>query len=176
MEPRRIFILACSCLVLLSSALQADPATDRKIEEAARSSYNFRAVLQKQIQVKCEDGLVTLTGSVFDRDQKTLAEETVRRLPGVIGVNNEITLSSPGHERADGWIALKIRSILLLRANVSAAHTDVSVRDGTVTLTGTAETEEQKELTAAYARDVEGVKAVENRIQVRPLLGSRALE
>lgn len=176
MKPRRIFILACSCLVLFSSALQADPSTDRKIEEAARSSYNFRAVLQKQIEVKCEDGIVTLTGSVFDRDQKTLAEETVRGLPGVIGVNNEITLSSPGHERADGWIALKIRSILLLRANVSAAHTDVAVHDGTVTLTGTAETEAQKELTAAYARDVEGVKAVENRIQVRPLLGARVRE
>jgi osmotically-inducible protein OsmY len=175
-KPRRLFLLTCSCLAFLPLALSADPATDRKIEEAARSSYNFRVVLQKQIEVKCEDGIVTLTGSVFDRDQKTLAEETVRGLPGVVGVNNEITLSSPGHERADGWIALKIRSVLLLRANVSAAHTDVSVRDGTVTLTGTAETEAQKELTAAYAREVEGVKTVENRINVRPLLGSRALE
>jgi osmotically-inducible protein OsmY len=163
-------------LAVLPLTLLADPALDRKIEEAARSSYNFRAVLQKQIDVSCDNGLVTLTGTVADRDQKILAEQTVAGLPGVVGVNNEIALSSPGHERADGWIALKIRSILLLRSNVSAAHTDVSVRDGIVTLTGIAETAAQKKLTAAYARDVEGVKGVKNRIEVRPLVGSRLLE
>ncbi len=165
-------------LILLAMPVRAmaDPETDRKIEEAARSSYNFRAVLQKQIEVHCQDGVVTLGGMVLDQNQKALAEQTVRGLPGVVGVENEIKLSSPGHDRADGWIALKIRSILLMRSNVSAAHTDVAVRDGVVTLSGTAETEEQRALTAAYARDVEGVKSVENRIDVRPLAVLRAAE
>jgi hyperosmotically inducible protein len=154
-------------LVVFPFGLFADPAMDRKIEDAAASSYNFRTVLEKQVNVKAEEGVVTLTGTVLDRDQKALAEETVSGLPGVTRVNNHLEVASPGPERSDGWIALKIRSVLLLRSNVSATDTDVTVREGDVVLTGTAESVAQKELTASYARDVEGVKSVKNDIVVR---------
>lgn len=154
-------------LVLIPVALLADLETDRKIEKAAAASYNFRTVLEKQVNVKSEEGVVTLTGTVLDRDQKALAEETVRGLPGVTRVINQLEVASAGPERSDGWIALKIRSILLLRANVSATNTDVSVRDGNVVLTGMAESVAQKELTGSYAREVEGVKGVENNIVVK---------
>jgi hyperosmotically inducible protein len=165
-----------SLLIALIAAspvcLWADPAMDRKIEDAAASSYNFRAVLEKQVTVKAEDGVVTLTGTVLDRDQKALAEETVRGLPGVIDVRNQLDVTSPGPERSDGWIALKIRSVLLLRSNVSATDTDVAVRDGNVTLSGTAENEAQKELTGIYAQEVEGVKSLKNEITVVPQVAS----
>ena len=154
-------------LVLMPVALLADPETDRKIEKAAADSYNFRTVLEKQVNVKSDDGVVTLTGTVLDRDQKALAAETVRGLPGVNEIVNELEVATGGPERSDGWIALKIRSILLLRANVSATNTDVSVREGNVVLTGTAESAAQKELTASYAREVEGVKGVQNNIVVK---------
>ena len=157
-----------SLLVVLPLAVFADPATDRKIEEAAASSYNFRTVLEKQVSVKAEEGVVTLSGTVLDQEQKALAEETVRGLPGVREVNNQLEVATKGAERSDGWIALKIRSVLLLRSNVSATETDVSVRDGNVVLTGTAENPAQKELTETYAREVAGVKSVENKIEVRP--------
>ena len=161
------------CFLLLVTAagplsLFADPATDRKIEDAAASSYNFRTVLEKQVTVKSEDGVVTLTGTVLDREQKALAEDTVRGLPGVTDVRNQLEVASPGPERSDGWIALKIRSVLLLRSNVSATNTDVSVHDGQVTLTGKAESAAQKELTGTYAREVEGVKSVKNEMTVEP--------
>jgi osmotically-inducible protein OsmY len=61
---------------------------------------------------------------------------------------------------------LKIRSRLLAKANVSLTHTKVDVKDGVVTLTGTADSAAQKELTEAYVKDIEGVKAVKNEIQV----------
>lgn len=156
-------------LLLLSpgSLAFADAKTDRKTEEAASSSYNFRTVLNNQVTVTVEDGIVTLAGTVLDRDQKALAEDTVRSLPGVTEVRNHLDVSAPGQERSDGWIALKIRSILLLRANVSAGNTDVTVRDGIVTLAGVAETPLQKELTESYARDVQGVRAVRNLMKVR---------
>jgi osmotically-inducible protein OsmY len=155
-------------IAVLPVAVIGDPATDRKIEDAAAGSYNFRTVLEKQVRVKADDGIVTLTGTVLDREQKALAEDTVRNLPGVTGVKNELEVTTQNAERSDGWIALKIRSVLLLRANVSAVNTDVSVRDGHVTLTGLADTAEQKDLTGAYARDVEGVKGVKNEIVIQP--------
>lgn len=147
-------------------ALFADSGTDRKIERAAAASYNFRVVLDNRVKTSVRDGVVTLTGMVADPDQKTLAENTVRGLPGVVAVENRLEVEFPGATRTDNWIALKARSSLLVHANVSATSTEVAVRDGNVTLTGTAESVAQKELTEAYVRDIDGVKSVKNKLVV----------
>ena len=155
--------------VLIASpiALFASHETDRKIEEAAKASYNYRTVLEDHVKVKANDGLVTLTGTVQDKDDKELAADTVENLPGVTGVKNDIIVKSDFPERSDGWMALKIRSRLLVKANVSAATTTVSAKDGVVTLGGTADNAAQKELTEVYAKDIDGVKSVKNEILVK---------
>ena len=145
----------------------ASPATDRKIEEAAKASYNYRTVLEDHVKVKANDGIVTLTGAVQDEDDKDLAEDTVKNLPGVTAVKNEITIKETRPKNSDSWIAFKIRSRLLVKAHVSATTTVVVVKDGVVTLTGTADNIAQKELTGVYAREIEGVKSVENDIVVK---------
>jgi len=148
-------------------ALLASSATDRKIEEAAKASYNYRTVLEDHVKVKANDGIVTLTGTVQDKDDRDLAADTVENLPGVTSVNNEIIVKSTYPEHSDAWMAFKIRSLLLVKGNVSAASTKVAVNDGNVVLSGTAENLAQKELTAAYAKDIEGVKTVQNEITVK---------
>lgn len=148
-------------------AVFASSATDRKIEQAAEASYNYRTVLHENVKVKAHDGMVTLTGTVQDEDDKALAADTVENLPGVSGVKNEITVKSTYPEHSDAWLALKVRSRLLVKSNVSAATTDVAVKDGITTLTGTADNAAQKELTGAYAKDIEGVKTVNNDIVVK---------
>ena len=81
-------------LLLLASpiALFASSETDRKIEEAAKASYNYRTVLENHVKVTARDGIVTLTGAVQDKDDKALAEDTVENLPGVTSVKNEIKI------------------------------------------------------------------------------------
>ncbi|MBI5422573.1 MAG: BON domain-containing protein [Opitutae bacterium] len=158
-----------STLLLLSAsplALFASTETDRKIEEAARASYNYRTVLENHVQVKAVDGIVTLTGTVQDKDDKALAADTVENLPGVKAVNNEITIDATYPEHSDGWIAFKIRSTLLVKSNVSAANTTVTVQDGVVTLNGTADNLAQKELTEVYAKEIDWVKSVKNNLVV----------
>jgi osmotically-inducible protein OsmY len=49
---------------------------------------------------------------------------------------------------------------------VSAGTTEVDVKDGIVTLRGYADSQAQKELTTEYARDIEGVKDVNNEMTV----------
>ena len=155
-------------LVLIASpiALFASSETDRKIEDAAKASYNYRTVLENHVTVTVDDSVVTLTGTVGDRDLKVLAEDTVSNLPGVTRVDNQIVLDPALAEHSDGWIAIKLRTQLLVRANVSAANTAVIVKDGVVTLTGTADNLAQKELTAEYAKEIVGVKSVKNDIVV----------
>jgi osmotically-inducible protein OsmY len=59
-----------------------------------------------------------------------------------------------------------VKTTLLFHRNVRATKTDVNVRDGIVTLSGEATSMAQKELTTEYARDVEGVKQVNNDMTV----------
>jgi osmotically-inducible protein OsmY len=155
-------------LALLASplALLASSDTDRKIEDAATASYNYRTVLADHVTVRARDGVVTLTGVVEDKDDKNLAEDTVENLPGVLSVTDEITIQPTYPQHSDAWIALKIRGVLLVRANVSAADTKVAVQDGVVTLGGTAVNSAQKELTEIYAKEIDGVKSVKNDLVV----------
>lgn len=155
-------------LLLLASpfALLASSETDRKIEAAAKASYNYRTVLADHVDVKAQDGVVTLSGTVEDKDDKALAADTVENLPGVLGVKNEITLKPTHPEHSDAWMALKIRGRLLVKGNVSATTTTVDVKDGVVTLGGTAANLAQKELTGIYAGEIDRVKSVINDIRV----------
>jgi hyperosmotically inducible periplasmic protein len=156
-------------LVLLASpiALLASVETDRKIEDAAKASYNYRTVLEDHVKVKAKDGIVTLTGNVQDKGEKDLAADTVENLPGVISVKNDIVIKSALPEKSDAWISAKIRSRLLVKGNVSATSTKIAVNEGVVTLGGTADNLAQKELTEAYAKDIDGVKSVKNEITVK---------
>jgi osmotically-inducible protein OsmY len=118
------------------------------------------------IKVKSEDGVVSLTGTVSEESHKALAQETVADLPGVKSVDNmlEVKGESPA-DMSDAWITSKLKTMLLFHQNVSAM-TEVSTKAGIVTLQGKAANEAQKELTTEYAKDVEGVKGVNNEMTV----------
>ena len=170
-----------SALLLLLAgplALLASSSTDRKIEDAAKASYNYQTVLEDHVKVKAKDGVVTLTGTVQDKDERELAVDTVENLPGVLSVNNEIKVEPAYPEKSDAWMAVKIRSRLLVKANVSAATTKVVVTDGNVVLSGTADNIAQKDLTAIYAKDIDGVKTVQNEITIKdqPAKGEKMTE
>ena len=159
----RIALLLAAALPV---ALFASSTDDGKIQDAAKNSYNFRTVLNDHVTAKVDDGIVTLTGTVQDKNDKALAEDTVENLPGVVRVDNKINVKSDYPEHSDEWIALKIRSTLLVKANVSATATTVTVKNGIVTLTGTAINVAQRDLTEAYAKDIDHVKAVRNEMVV----------
>jgi hyperosmotically inducible protein len=159
-------LLALS-LMAVAPAIMFANSQDSQIEDAAKASYNFHAVLMDHVKAHSDNGVVTLTGRVEDRDQKALAEDTVRNLPGVVSVVDNIRVESEPAEHSDAWIALKIRSSLLVHANVSATDTKVDVNNGTVLLTGTVENAAQKDLTEAYAKDIDGVQSVNNQLVIK---------
>jgi hyperosmotically inducible protein len=165
MKPSKILTLLLATSLPATLAL-ADHDTDNRIEVTAKGSYNLHVVLQDKVKADADNGVVVLKGTVEDKDQKALAEDTVSGLPGVVRVDNEITVEGGQPEHSDGWIAFKIRSLLLVRSNVSATDTHVDVQGGVVTLSGTAATIAQKELTGDYAKEVAGVQSVTNNISV----------
>jgi osmotically-inducible protein OsmY len=164
----RLALLLIATLPVALFASDSTQANDQKIVDTAKASYNFHTVLADRVDVKSQDGLVTLTGTVQDSDQKALAKDTVENLPGVVGVRDEIMIKGDYAQNSDAWIAWKIRGKLLVEANVSATATKIDVKDGAVTLSGTAENAAQKDLTEAYAKDIDHVKSVDNQIVVSP--------
>ena len=158
---------ALAALIMLSMPVHASEM-DSRIESTARQSYVFKTYLQADdIKIESKDGAVTLTGSVTDYDNKSLAQETLAGLPGVKSVDNrlEIKGASPT-ANSDAWIRNKVKTTLLFHRSVSADTTTVDVKDGIVTLRGDALSGAQKDLTAEYARDIEGVKGVNNEMTV----------
>ena len=151
----------------LNGRLQAAD-TDSRIVSAAKQSYVFKTYLKDDsVKVKAKDGIVKLTGTVANEWHKSVAEDTVAGLPGVTSVDNELVVKGEqAAARSDSWIATKVKNTLLFHRNVSVTKTEVSVKDGVVTLSGQADNQAQKELTTAYAKDVEGVKDVNNAMIV----------
>lgn len=154
-------LLACG-LPLAASSM------DNRIEASAKSSYNFKTYLKDDpIKVESTGGVVTLTGTVSQEWHKSLAEETVSDLPGVKSVSNQISVAGgQPAEHSDGWVTMKVKSALLFHKNVSGTDTEVNTQNGVVTLSGSADSDAQKQLTGEYAKDVEGVKDVRNDLAV----------
>lgn len=159
-----------SALLVTSTPVRAAHETDDRIESAAKNSYVFKTHLKgDSIKTESKNGVVTLTGTVAAESHKSLAQDTVEGLPGVKSVDNRLKIKGESHaEHSDAWLSTKVKSALVFHRNVSAAKTDVHVKNGLVTLRGEASSLAQKELTAEYAKDVEGVKEVRNEMTIAP--------
>lgn len=169
MKPICSISQMAAALALLAFSVPVHASSmDSSIELSAKESYVFMTYLQKdQINIKSNDGAVTLTGTVTENFHKTLAQETVSGLPGVKSVDNKLeTKTVPPSANSDAWIRDKVKVTLSFHRSVSALSTEVDVKNGIVTLRGEATSQAQKDLTAEYTKDVEGVKDVKNEMTV----------
>jgi len=161
--------LMVAAVALLALGLPVHASTmDDRIESSAKKSYVFKTYLKDDdIKIESRDGAVTLTGIVVNEFHKSLAQETLAGLPRVKNVDNRLEIKgAPPTANSDAWLRDKVKVTLLFHRSVSAGTTEVDVKDGIVTLRGDAVSQAQKDLTTEYARDVEGVKEVNNDMTV----------
>jgi osmotically-inducible protein OsmY len=161
------FAAVAAAMFVTSSPVRASE-TDDKIESSFKQTYVYKTYLKDDsISTDAKNGVVTLTGTVAEDSHKTLAQETVANLPGVTRVDDKLmTKAEAAAANADTWIGRKVSLTLLFHRNVNARKTNVEVKDGVVTLKGVASSTAQMELTAEYAKDIEGVKEVKNEMTV----------
>jgi len=153
---------------LLNNASLLASVTDDRIAATAAQTYVFRTYLKNDdIKVASAAGGVTLTGTVAEESHKALARDTVAGIPGVKSVDNQLSLKSEGPASGtDAWLIAKVKLTLLFHKNVNATATKVTALNGAVTLRGKATSAAQKDLTAEYAKDVDGVTSVANEMTV----------
>jgi osmotically-inducible protein OsmY len=116
-----------------------------------------------KIQVKVQDGWVTLSGDVDWNFQKTDAQRTVRRLSGVVGISNSINVK-PRVSVDD--VKGRIEKALKRSAELDANTIRVTAAGGKVTLEGRVKAWYERDLAEKTAWAVPGVTFVEDRIQI----------
>jgi len=172
---KKILYSVALTVVAMSLLMLGVPAyatkTDDRIESSARKSYVFKTYLKgDDIKIDSKNGAVTLTGTVSEESHKSLAQETMNGLPGVKSVDNKLEVNGDHPaENSDAWLTAKVKTTLLFHRSVSAM-TEVTTKDGIVTLQGDVANQAQKDLTGEYAKDVEGVKDVNNEMTVSKVL------
>lgn len=162
-----VLILTGAIAFALVSINAIATETDEKIESAAKASHVFITYLvDDDVTINSDNGLVTLSGTVVNASHRSLAQDTITNLAGVVGVDNQLEIiEAAPHQGSDAWLRTKIKATLLYHRAVSAL-TEVSVTDGIVTLRGNADNEAEKELTAEYVMDIAGVVKVNNEMTV----------
>jgi osmotically-inducible protein OsmY len=115
------------------------------------------------VVVKVQDGFVTLNGQVDWNYQRAAAEVEVRRLSGVLGVVNNITLK-PQLQITD--IKRKIEDSLKRSAEVEAKKISISVKEGVVGLDGNVHDWQERAAVERAVWSVAGVRQVEDRLRV----------
>ena len=167
-------VVVVAALVGSSTPLRASE-TDSRIESSFKKSYVYKTYLKDEhIKISSKDGAVTLSGNVYNESHKPMAQDVAEALPGVTTVDNRIELKGDRPtENSDTWISMKVKAELLYHRHVSGTKTEVYVKDGIVTLKGVAASQAQKDLTTEYAKDIDGVKGVQNEIVVSTSLETR---
>lgn len=166
---RYSFVMAAIVAVILMMSISAYASElDDRIETSFKKSYVYKTYLKdEQIKISSKDGVVTLSGSVFEDTHKPMAQNTAEALTGVKSVDNQIVIREDRlAENSDTWIRMKVQTALVFHSNVSASKTEVYVQNGVVTLKGEAASAARKELTTEYAKNVEGVKSVINNMKL----------
>jgi len=154
----------------LAEGLKVRFASDKKtnddeIAHRALTILQWSAVVPPNaVMVKVQDGWVTLNGEVDWQHQRAAAENLVRRLSGIHGVLNSITLK----ERVQPTdVRHKIESALRRSAEIQAQQIRVSVEDGrAVALEGDVHDWEERDAVERAAWSVPGVTRVIDRLRI----------
>ena len=144
-----------------------------------------RSLDNSSISVKSvNNGVVLLTGKAASLDDNQRALYYAASAPGVFRVVSEIDVSdtlpdedfrtdvvtkrTAGAVMSDLWITSATKMKLAADSRTPATEINVDSRDGVVTLFGMVPSQESKSAAAEIARDVTGVKRVENQVEVVP--------
>ena len=132
-------------------------------------NYNVKDALRADARVNGEgiiattaSGIVTLSGSVDNLAAKTYAVAEAKKINGVLGVIDQISVM-PSF-RWDTDISNAVRRRILNSAVIKSQGLIVTCKDGVVTLSGTVGSYVEQRQARLLASEVGGVKEVKNNI------------
>jgi osmotically-inducible protein OsmY len=142
--------------------------TDPDLAAAAMHALEWDALVPSQnIHVTVTRGWVTLSGEVEWEYQRRAAERAVRRLSGVRGVTNQISLRP--RMRVDlAESRRRIEEALVRTVDTPGERLTVAIEGDKVILTGVVRSWRERDEAERIAWSAPGIVSVENRIVVIP--------
>jgi osmotically-inducible protein OsmY len=140
--------------------------SDSEIAKAALNALKWDAEASAEnIKVTVRSGWITLEGQLDWNYQRAAAERAVRRLIGINGVTNQITIR-PHVVPAD--VKAKIEDAFKRHAELDARRVTVETTGGKVTLKGNVRSWPEHEQASQAAWAAPGVVEVDNLLSVVP--------
>lgn len=138
---------------------------DTKIAQAVRNSLIWdSAVPEDRIDSVVRNGVVTLRGTVDYWYQRRSAVEVVKRITGVLNLNDHIVVTPP--ERTDLQMFDELKTAI--RRRFPLERIDATVDHATVTLMGAVPSYYTYRETEDLASSTTGVKHVINKLRIAP--------
>jgi osmotically-inducible protein OsmY len=146
--------------------MKSDSEIERDVLEELQWDPDLNA---EDIAVSVKDGVVTLAGFTRSYTDRLEAEAAAKRVAGVHAVANDIEVRLPAiDQRPDPDIARDAVAALKSQLPISHDKIKVIVKDGWITLEGSAEWQYQKTTAESAVRKIKGVKGVTNVVQLKP--------
>ncbi|MPZ50563.1 MAG: BON domain-containing protein [Dehalococcoidia bacterium] len=146
-----------------SGGLGSDTEIATRVVDAIESDPS---VPENRVNVRVENGRVTLTGSLDWQYQRARAEAVVRHLPGVTKIHNDITIRQPSISATE--IRSGIEQAFARDARIDAGKVSIAVEGTHLTLSGTVRSWAEREAAETAAWRAKGVMSVTNSIKVNP--------
>ncbi len=170
--------VATSAGSLASSEMSEDVAEARQESQILTTYALNRHLEAHDLKVTVDDGVATLTGKVSEEVGKDLAQQIALGVSGIKDVDNQIevdpdyTPSKPSSDRTygqlveDASITAAVKSKLLWSKHAQGLSANVDTKSAKVTLSGTANSPEAKEMAELLASNTHGVESVNNKLKV----------
>ncbi len=140
---------------------------DKEIESALEQAFILDPrVISDRINIKVNNGIVTLRGTVTNLQAKNAAEKDAGRTIGVFGLENDLNVE-PRSIPDNTEIKEQVTQALKRNPYTEEFGIDASAQNGMVYLTGTVDNEFEKNVAGEAASSVKGVTDVQNDITYR---------
>lgn len=141
--------------------------TDSEIAGAVRNALEWDALVPNElIQSTVSDGWVTLEGEVDFGRERTDAERSIRRLAGVVGVINKITIRKQAVNEKQ--LREEIEFALERRADREAERLRIEVHDGAVDVWGRVHSWQEKRAVIGSIAHAPGVTSLKDHLRIDP--------
>ena len=140
---------------------------DSEIASAVRNALEWDALVPNElIKSTVSDGWVTLEGEVYYLRERSDAEKAIRRLAGVVGVVNKITIRRRTVNETE--LREEIESALERRADRQAERLRIEVHDGAIDLWGRVHSWQEKRAVIGSVAHAPGVNQLRDHLRIDP--------
>jgi osmotically-inducible protein OsmY len=138
--------------------------------EIEKGFLRTNPLIQQGVALTVYDGRVLLGGRVDRPELKAEAKRIASATPGVRAVYDEIEVAPTEgvwDGAKDAWITARVRSELILDADIRSGNYTIDTENGSVYLIGSARSQDELDRATRIARYVPGVRRVVSYVEIR---------